>query len=576
MTDDTLPGSVPAPTPAESRAATIRYVAAVCLLPLLVLWRQDNILFTGYGYIDPWVYFGYFRNLVEFTRDLFPGNSFGGHLAWLLPGAVVHKLFAPLAANCILHLGVHTLASLSLFLTLKWVVGARRAFAAAMLFSLNPWLTFATAWDYVDGIGIAYGLLTMALLTWAALVPVRRWALMAAGMALAATVYSNPDWVMLAPLLPLYYLGLTRAWHRTPPVRSFFVLCRWFGPGCVLLTVALAAINYGMNGRIFFYAAALLEVLQRHSSPAPWWQGLWRDGAPSPWLLFAIAAAAVSAAVLFGEGRSAFRRPTAPALFSWLFLGSLAWLVCCQIRGNPLLGVPYHASILLPFSFLAIGARFWPELETTSPEYYFLFCCAAAVFLGYAWLDQGAILAVHLPYPVGVGLVALVVSQVLRLSPENIVCALAGFFVFTALGVAPCYSGVEAHGYRNQYQALCRARERIETVRQGRPVRFWYDNEDRATIADATALISTYSWTDSLLSQSFGTAPCDHEQAPLTIVAAIGPDPSHGAEFVASTLTRCWSGKGLRVAPVETDTIARGASSYRLSLVRVERVAGTR
>jgi hypothetical protein len=293
-------------------------------------------------------------------------------------------LFAPLAANCILHLGVHTLASVSLFLTLQWVVGARRAFVTAMLFSLNPWLTFATAWDYVDGIGIAYCLFTMALLTWAALAPVRRWALMAAGMALAAMVYSNPDWVMLTPLLPLYYLGLTRTWHGTPLVRSFFVLCRWFGPGCVLVTVAFAVINHWMNGRFWFYAAPLLGVFQRNNPPAPWWQGLWRDGAPSPWLLFTITAAAVSVVVLFGEGRGAFRGRTAAALFSWQFLAALAWIAWCQIRGNPLLGTPYRANLLLPFSFLAIGARFWPELETARPRYCLLFCGVAAMVLGYA------------------------------------------------------------------------------------------------------------------------------------------------------------------------------------------------
>ena len=572
MTDDTHPRSMPAA--AESWATTIRYLAAVCLLPSIVLWHQDNILFTGYGFIDPWMYFGYFRNLVEFTRDVFPGNAYGAHLSWILPGAAVHKLFAPLAANCILHLGVHTLASVSLFLTLKWVVGARRAFAAAMLFSLNPWLTLATAWDYVDGIGIAYCLLTMALLTWAALVPVRRWALMAAGMALAAMVYSNPDWAMLLPLPPLYYLGLTRAWHRTPLVRSFFVLCRWFGPGCVLVTVAFAVINHWMNGRFWFYAAPLRGVFQPSSSPAHWWQGLWQDGAPSVWLLFAMAAAAVSAVILFEEGRNAFRGRTAAALFSWLFLGALAWMIWCQIRGNPLLGLPFHASILLPFSFLAIGARFWPALETASPRYYLLFCCVLAVVLGYAWLDDGPVTAARIPYAVWMGLAALVASLVLRLSPENVICGLAGCFVFTALGVVPCYTLVEAHGYRNQYQALCRARERIEAVRQGRPVRFWYDKQDRA-FPDATALNSTYSWADSLLSRSFGTAPCGQEPAPSTIIAAIGSDPSHGTDFVASTLTGCWSGKGLRVVPVETDTIPRGAWSYRLSLLRVERVSGT-
>ena len=56
-----------------ARPRAIGYCVAVLMLPLLVLWRQDNTLFTGYGYLDPWFYLGFFRNLVEFKRNLFPG-----------------------------------------------------------------------------------------------------------------------------------------------------------------------------------------------------------------------------------------------------------------------------------------------------------------------------------------------------------------------------------------------------------------------------------------------------------------------------------------------------------------------
>ena len=79
------------------------YLAAVALLPLIVLWHQDNALFTGYGYIDPWIYFGYFRNLVEFKRNLFVGDPHGTHLSWILPGAVLHTSFrrSPRPTSCI-------------------------------------------------------------------------------------------------------------------------------------------------------------------------------------------------------------------------------------------------------------------------------------------------------------------------------------------------------------------------------------------------------------------------------------------------------------------------------------------
>jgi FtsH-binding integral membrane protein len=341
------------------------------------------------------------------------------------------------------------------------------------------------------------------------------------------------------------------------------------------VTAAFGVINHSITGRFWFYGAPIAGIFQRVIPPAPWWQGLWLGGAPSLWLLFPMAAAAVAVVVLFSEGRSAFRARTPAALFSWLFLGALAWMIWCQIRGNPVLGQPYHASILLPFSFLEIGARLWPELETARRRNYLFFCCALAVVLSNAWNGDVAVSAAGFPYPVWIGLAALVACLLLRVFPENMLCGVGGMFLFTALGVGPCYIGVDAHGYRNQYLALCYARERIEAVRQGRPVRFWYDKDDRA-MPDATALNSTYSYSDTLLSQSFGTVPCGQEQAPATVIVAIGSDPSHGADFVASTLTGCWSGKGLRVVPVETYTIQRGASSYRLSLLRVERVPGTR
>jgi len=376
-------------------------------------------------------------------------------------------------------------------------------------------------------------------------------------------VYSDAEWVVLAPLLPLYYIGLARAWHGAAPVRSLAALCRWFGAGCAIVTVALGALNYRLDGHLWFYASPILAVLRRNSQAAPWWLGLWRDGAPSPWLFFAMAAAAASAAVLVGEGRRAFRGMTGAALFSWLFLGASAWMAWLQASGHAMLGSPYRASILLPFGFLAIGARFWPELETARPRHYILFCSAAAVALGYAWTGEGPIAASGLPYPVWTGMAALAASLLWRRTPESAICGLGGFFVITALGVAPCYGGLEAHGYREQYVALCRARERIETVRQGRPVRFWFDTEDRAA-PDAVALTSTYSW-EALLSQSFSRAPCGEVPAPGTLIAVIGTDGSPGA---ASALTACWGGKGLRVAQVETDIIQRGASSYRMSLLR--------
>ena len=94
------------------------YRLAVLLLPVMVLWHQDNSLFSPPGQIDTWMYFGYFQNLVNFKRDLFPNLYYGSRLAWILPGWAVHSVLPPVAASAVLHLTVLWVAALSLFQTL--------------------------------------------------------------------------------------------------------------------------------------------------------------------------------------------------------------------------------------------------------------------------------------------------------------------------------------------------------------------------------------------------------------------------------------------------------------------------
>jgi len=91
------------------------YVVAILLLPLVALWRHDDPLFSPLWQSDPWFYLGYFRDLVNFKRDLFPGLYYGSRLSWILPGWLAHRILPPLFANAVLHLGVHTVATVSLF-----------------------------------------------------------------------------------------------------------------------------------------------------------------------------------------------------------------------------------------------------------------------------------------------------------------------------------------------------------------------------------------------------------------------------------------------------------------------------
>ena len=71
------------------------YVVAVLLLPLLVLWHGDNVLYSPPWCTDPWFYLGYFKDLADFKRDLFPSFHSGSRYPWILPGYLIHSLFPP-------------------------------------------------------------------------------------------------------------------------------------------------------------------------------------------------------------------------------------------------------------------------------------------------------------------------------------------------------------------------------------------------------------------------------------------------------------------------------------------------
>ena len=574
LSDQTALKAEAAPLPGPPRAASGRtwpYVLAVLLLPAIVLWRQDNTLFTGVGYLDPWFYLGFFRNLANFKGSAFPFTYYGSRLSWILPGALIHSLFSPLAANCILHLAVQSVATISFFMTLRIAAGARRAFLATMVFSINPWLWNATGWDYVDGVGIAYCLLTMALLTSAAVQPVKRWTLFAAGMALAALVYSNLFWVALAPLLPLYYIALAWMWRRTPPIRSFLSLCLWFGAGCAMITVAFGGINRLLDGHFWFYAPSVLTGLSLMSQKYVWSESIWINHALAPWLWLSGIAGCTGLVLLpYRLRRSLTGSNAAGLLFVAQWLLAIGFMGYMQARGSQAVGLSYYASYLLPFSFLAIGTSFWPAAEKISQARYVLICCVAAIVFGVVWYDYAAVILPTwqsgIRQIVLVGGCALVLGLALRQRTVGILLAIAGLAIFISL--ARFGMTQDPHAYRRQYEALMRARERIETVRNGRYVRFWYDAHDPA-IRDYDALSATYLWSSSLGGDRFPEPPREVDVPPGTVFVVLSSQ-GRDSELARKTLSQCWEPYGMRVAPVENDVIERGSYRYTMALLTAE------
>jgi len=106
-------------------------------LPLFLLLANPSWILTPTGSIDPWVYFGYFRNLGHHLWT-FAGTYYGTRLPQIIPGYLCNRLFPPLAAEYVLHLTFYYIAVISLYLILKQCFNSRVALLTSILMGCYP------------------------------------------------------------------------------------------------------------------------------------------------------------------------------------------------------------------------------------------------------------------------------------------------------------------------------------------------------------------------------------------------------------------------------------------------------
>ena len=553
-------------TPRSSLRFPYYAVAILLLLPLVVLWRHDDPLFSPLWQSDPWFYLGYFRDLVNFKRDLFPGFYYGSRLSWILPGWVAHRILPPLFANAVLHLSVHTVATVSLFWILRTTAGVRAAFLTAILFSVYPWFWAVTGWDHVTGAAIAYLLLGMACLTTAVEMPSCRWPLALAGMSLTGAMVAHLFLAAFVSLVLLYYAGMV--WARQDPLKpTLSHAAIWLAVGFLSLIVPLSTIN-GMliDGNFWFWSPSFRTagaVMQNYI----WPESIWRDHRLVAWLWLLIPSTAV-AVVFVCRWRSAVkRRDVAGLMVSAQLLLALTFMAALQVRGITLLGHFYYACYLFPFAFLVVGHSFWQSTEKMRTLTYVLACAAVLVLAGAAWYDPASHPAPGEPAWLAGGFGALAVSLTLRKRPAGTFLAIAGFAVL----MFATYDGkiyfAPLHATREQYRRVMDARQRIEKRRGDSPILFWYDKQEPA-FHEYFALNASYMAEFARIGDRFPSGCPDRADNGTMVVVASQREGA--AEIARSALDRCWSGTGLKAVITDTFVSSRGPHPYAISLLRAE------
>lgn len=486
----------------------------ILALPWVILHFDNSWLFAyainPFGFIDPWVYFGYFLDLTQHLRT-FKGAYFTTRLTWTVPGAIAYHLFPPLVATYVLHLALFYAATFCLYLILKITVSQRAAILAALLMAFHSYFLWSIGWPYVDGVGSTYLLLTMAALTFASKADHPKTWLAMAGALAAAAVYCQLFLIAFAPVVLGYYHFARREMRRKQSAAGW----KPFAWGFAGVTVVFGAFNMAVNGRFLFFINSLgtAAKLIIHHNPYQDSTYGWLSGAT--WLVLP-AIASLGAVLCLRRRQSILSIPNAEFLLFWqrYFVLSVLTMVFWQLIGQPVLQLSTYASYLIPAVFLALGAQLEIGLHRLSRIQYVLLCgCVVFVSLLPFVLPLESSLIVGLErhpllFPVGLGIAAVLLIN--RQGRQASV--LAVLLLCLSLATLNATTSPRTWGHRGgandpafQQAALLTIVDSVRAMQALDPkgnLYFWYDGDAKLGRL-YRSVASTYLWAYRLQSETF-------------------------------------------------------------------------
>jgi len=543
---------------------------SLLLVPILVLTGDRSLIFNHAGSVDPWLYYGLYRNLSA-IKTLFPSTYYASRLSLILPGYLANQLFSPLIANYLLHLLIWLGAVTGLFLAVKHIAGRRSALVAATVFGFYPYLWKAVGWDYPDGIGNAYYLLTIAFLTLAARSPApSRSYLFWAGVTCAGALYCNLTWAFLLPSLGPYWLFLRTA--RGAPLALGRTL-QWSAAGFFLVTVVFAVVNYRLSGSLLFYLPSITYALEGVKTVSPYGANDTRWIFTSPWLYLPMAAV-LSGPIALARFRwrhgSFHARMVIAHYVNLLFCAGV--LVLWELAGQPLLQIPYYASYLLAPSFLFLGVAVFPVSETLGPSRFFLLLTAVMGACSLVWWDPTGTTWLWLlreMWSPALAMAAVVAAGFLAGRTRPAALAALGVSVLALNSRLP-ESGIWWRGGSQAEDAFLRIVEGIEiaaeAARPAKMIRFWYDASDE-NVAEFSSINSSYLFLYTKIPTNYPTLP-DSPIEGLTAVLSSLPDRRR--QDTLAMAQESLNQIGFAAAAHEDQVIDRGGVRYRLTILDVE------
>lgn len=354
-------------TPASSKIAGLCSKEACLLLilpfPLLILNPGLFISNAFHSKVDSWIYYGYFLNLAQHLELFTYSHAYhGDRLAFLIPGYLCNRIFAPVLADYVLHFAYYYTAVFSLYFLLNMTVRKRAAFFAALLFGGYYYNLWMFSWNYVDGAIAVYFLLTLLFFTRAGFDRNRAASSLLAGTFLTCMVYTSIHSLKLVPGMAVFVLALFYIMSRNKSLsrREILGIIGYSLLGAVGSNIAFSAVNFFLTGDLF--------VLRQTFEFARWLYAEYKNPRPMTlrevthayWLILPILVVAASLITII---RQVVKRDFFPnrfvILFPICFLILLLPFVVTRIKSSQpgiLLMASCQFSYVNGGLFLALGA----------------------------------------------------------------------------------------------------------------------------------------------------------------------------------------------------------------------------
>lgn len=556
-------------------------ILTILALPWLQLLIYRGWIYTASHLIDPWVYLGYMLQPEQYLK-VFAGTYYGTRLSWILPGHWLYQLLPPVVANYILHLGVYYLAAISLYLILKHYFGWRTGLATAIAMGCYPYFITAVGWDYVDGIGIAYCLLTMLMLTYSSTSRYWQLAIFLSGFFCGALLVSNITWVFCIPSLIVYFLCSNQFYQK----RSLITSLQFMIAGFITVIIFLSLTNYSINRDFLFYLPSINFALSSAGKPNPFAQD-WSNWLPqATWLLLPVFAFISSLLLVWLNKLKKVILSSLVIGFQFCFILFFSIQVILELKGTIFLQSYFYASYSIPFLFLAIGSQLASVLERLRKIEVGL-ALSLCIIISTTFLLVDPVDETLIPYYPDlalaycclyffVGVCSLLLAQ--SRIPRK-VAVIAGLVLVLTLTTPVLKTAMLASdlGRRSQqeedYLATMDANKILQSIDPEIKLVFWYDGNEAHVYR---AIASTYLWGYRLISEEFPSLSTPYlsieqvqkqlQQHPKVVILSKQTYPL--SPLVKESLGKA----GFQAKPLASYPINRGQRSFTMTVIEVSKI----